>query len=222
MARKETGGCSESTSRIVSFAPEFKPFSKHELAYWGQYGITEDWLSRMNVRSVRHCVYTRADGTSFDEAGTYDAPIFAYTFPCHGTQPEGSGIDVKGMKLYRPNSYSKSRFMYVGQLPHPYIFGVRDFLAHDGKHSRQTVYITGGEKDVLSLLSHGFDAVCFNSETANIPDGIMRKLSKAYQQVAFLYDCDATGCRESSARVASFSPSYPNVSRVLLPLKSEF
>ncbi len=220
MARRETDGTSGPASKIVSFAPEFKPFSKHELSYWGQYGITEDWLSRLGVRSVRHCVYTRADGTVFEDEGTYDAPVFAYTFPdCHSLDSVASDSTVRGMKLYRPNSSTKSRFMYVGQLPHPYIFGSREFLAHRGMKPKETVYITGGEKDVLSLLSHGFDAVCFNSETASIPDVVMKQLTRAYRHVVFLYDCDATGVKESALRVEAFKPFYPNVSRAVLPLK---
>ena len=220
MEKKENEGSSNLLSKIVGFAPEFMPFSKHELSYWGQYGITEEWLSRMDVRSVRHCVYTRADGTSFEESSTYDSPVFAYTFPsCHGLHSGVSANAVKGMKLYRPNSSSKSRFMYVGQLPRPYLFGSRDFLTDRETHPKGIVYVTGGEKDVLSLLSHGFDAVCFNSETANIPDAIMKQLTHAYRHVVFLYDCDATGVKESAARVEAFLPLYPNISRAVLSLK---
>lgn len=220
MPKKEIEGTSFVNSKIVRFAPEFKLFSKHELAYWGKYGITEEWLSKMNVRSVRHCTYTRADGSIFEEGGTYDNPVFAYTFPAScDISSEIHENGVKGMKLYRPNSYSKSRFMYVGQLPRPYTFGVRDYITPSGKSPGGTVYVTGGEKDVLSLLSHGFDAVCFNSETAAIPTAVMGQLAKSYDHVVFLYDSDATGIKESSARVDAFKPLYPNVSRVVLPLK---
>ena len=125
MAKRETDGLSRPVSKIVGFVPEFRPFTRHELSYWGQYGITEDWLDRMDVRSVRHCAFTRADGTTFEEEGTYDAPVFAYTFPVGHNRQDA---EVRDMKLYRPNSCHKSRFMYVGQLPRPYIFGSRDFL----------------------------------------------------------------------------------------------
>ena len=84
---------------------------------------------------------------------------------------------------------------------------------------KDTVYITGGEKDVLSLLSHGFDAVCFNSETANISDFVMQRLTHSYRHVVFLYDCDETGLKESKAREEQFQSRHPNVSRVVLPLK---
>lgn len=32
-----------------------------------------------------------------------------------------------------------------------------------------TLFITGGEKDVMSLAAHGFHAICFNSETVTVP-----------------------------------------------------
>lgn len=77
--------------------------------------------------------------------------------------------------------------------------------------------ITGGEKDVLSLSSHGFSAICFNSETAKIPHLVMDQLVKRFGQIVFLYDVDATGRRESAQRVEELQSRYP-VSRIDLPL----
>jgi DNA primase len=56
-----------------------------------------------------------------------------------------------------------------------------------------TLFITGGEKDVLSLVSHDFHAICFNSETSNIPQNIIRKLSYRFRHIILLYDADKTG-----------------------------
>jgi 5S rRNA maturation endonuclease (ribonuclease M5) len=55
------------------------------------------------------------------------------------------------------------------------------------------VFITGGEKDVLSLASHGFSAVCFNSETAEISTDILDMLSMRFKHIFVLYDMDEPG-----------------------------
>jgi len=78
------------------------------------------------------------------------------------------------------------------------------------------LYITGGEKDVLSLSSHGFNAICFNSETATIPDNTLRKLSFMFKHIVVLYDMDKTG-QDSSLKLAK-KYNELGVKRLLLPL----
>ena len=100
--------------------------------------------------------------------------------------------------------------MYAGELPKPYVFGW-DVLPEEGEN----VFITGGEKDVLSLASHGFSAIAFNSETAKVPHGMMDDLSRRFKRIVFLYDSDATGIKESVKRVDEFQEKY-NVFRLQL------
>ena len=66
------------------------------------------------------------------------------------------------------------------------------------------VIITGGEKDVLSLAAHGFNAISFNSETANISEEVMRELAGRFKKILFLYDMDETGKKESAMKVKQF------------------
>ena len=58
-----------------------------------------------------------------------------------------------------------------------YVFGLAQ-LPNKG----DILFITGGEKDVLSLSAHHFNAICFNSETAQIPRGIIESLSLRFLQ----------------------------------------
>jgi hypothetical protein len=89
------------------------------------------------------------------------------------------------VKIYRP--FSEIRFLYGGLLPENYCFGLEQLPAKG-----DTLFITGGEKDVLSLVSHGFHVICFNSETSNIPQHIIKKLSYHFKHVVLLYDTDKT------------------------------
>ena len=57
------------------------------------------------------------------------------------------------------------------------------------------LFITGGEKGVMSLAAHGFHAICFNSETAEIDASIIEILVRRFRHVFFLYDADETGVK---------------------------
>ena len=157
-------------------------FSPTERIYWQQYGIDEATLERYNVKSLSFFSSIKKDGTPYDIKAD-GSPFFGYFF--------GEG---KGVKIYRPGHYH--RFVYAGKLPHPYIFGLEQ-LPEKG----ETLYITGGEKDVLSLSSHGFHTISLNSETAKVPEELMSSLSGRFDRLVFLYDTDETGLREASSRV---------------------
>lgn len=190
------------TSRPIGFIPYIQEFSESEKRFWDQYGIDQQTLARYNVYSLSRCDFEREDGTEFSAIGSSLAPCFAYFF---------NGIT--GVKLYRPKS--KVRFLYGGELPKPYVFGWEQLPASGKKHDK--LFITGGEKDALSLASHGYNAIAFNSESASIPENMIKELSERFEHIIFCYDTDTTGIQESKARVSEFSGKY-SVYRIELPL----
>ena len=68
----------------------------------------------------------------------------------------------------------------------------------------------------MSLSTRGFNAICFNSETAHIPPNIIKKLSYMYKHIVLLYDMDKTG-QESSLKQQQELAEF-GVKRLLLPL----
>jgi len=114
------------------------------------------------------------------------------------------------VKAYRP--FSKKRFFYGGNTKEGHVFGL-DQLPLRG----DTLFIAGGEKDVLSLVSHGFNAICFNSESATIPKSLIRRLSFRFKHVVMLYDVDATGQKHMDKAVESLKEYH--VKKLLLPLR---
>lgn len=187
-------------SSIREFKTITKPFSEKELDYWRRYGIGESTLSEYNVKSIQSCIFVKQDGKSFGIVSSEILPIYGYVFN-----------DGLGMKFYRPKA--ETRFMYAGELPKPYIFGWQQ-LPQTGEF----VFITGGEKDVLSLAAHGYHGIALNSETAKVPETIMEELAKRFGKIVFLYDTDATGIQESTLRVEVFKDKF-SVLRLQLPLK---
>lgn len=186
------------SATTVKFIPQIQEFSCGEMEYWQRYGIGLDTLQKYHVHSLGSITFCKSDGKSFCIFGTQACPAFGYFF---------NGMN--GVKVYRPKA--KSRFMYAGKLPHPYVFGMEQ-LPGQG----DTVFITGGEKDVLSLAAHGFSAIAFNSETAKIPENIMEDLASRFSRIVILYDSDATGIRESARIVEEYS-RY-GICRLQLPL----
>ena len=113
------------------------------------------------------------------------------------------------MKIYHP--FSDVRFLYGGNFGDNYCFGLEQLPAKG-----DTLFITGGEKDVLSLVSKGFYAICFNSETSNIPQSIIKKLSYRFKHVILLYDTDKTGLEASQKHAEQLANQ--GVKRLVLPL----
>lgn len=174
-------------------------FRTYELKYWQRYGITEDILTRYSVSSVKNCKFTHPQKKSFSLYGSYMEPMYGYFFN-----------DKQGIKVYRP--FSTMRFMYAGELPHPYVFGFRQ-LPESGEY----IIITGGEKDVMSLAARNFPAVAYNSESARIPESEIVKLYSRFKHIIIMYDCDETGKKESLTRVQEYVDKYA-VARLVLPL----
>ena len=148
-------------------------FSTKELLFWKQYGITSEILKRYKVFSLREFKSENSEGKPFSFFSTETEPIFSYA-------------GKRYVKIYRP--FSSLRFLYGGTPGDNYCFGLEELPAKG-----DTLFITGGEKDVLSLVSKGFHAICFNSETSSIPQSIIKKLSYRFKHIILLYDTDKTG-----------------------------
>ena len=191
------GGWGASPKPIKPFSIKVKPFSELELTYWQQYGISLEILKKYQVVSLKEFSSENNEGKPYKLTPNDREPIFAY---------QGK----RYLKLYRP--FSTIRFQYAGDLGDKYCFGLEQ-LPPKGN----ILFITGGEKDVLSLVAKGFTAICFNSETSNIPQSTIRKLTYRFKHVVILYDCDKTGLEASSKHEQQLS-SF-GIKRMILPLK---
>lgn len=173
-----------------------KAFSQRELMFWFSYGITEEVLHRFHVRALTSFKSVNREGKPYSIYSNDEEPMFGY-------------IMQGFIKVYRP--HSSVRFLYGGEKVDDYVFGLEQ-LSNKG----DVVYITGGEKDVMSLSAHGFNAICFNSETADIPKSLMELLSRRFRHIVILYDVDETGIQASFKVLQTFS-ELP-VLRLELPL----
>ena len=195
--KKENKGMKETDNDKKWYKCYEQVFPASELSYWLKYGITTKTLQRYNVKSLVRYEALSNQGKTYTLLSSQDEPMFCYMM--------GDFV-----KVYRP--FSKLRFVYGGEKREDYIFGFEQ-LPNKG----DMLFITGGEKDVLSLSAHHFHAICFNSETATIPENVIESLQLRFRHIIILYDTDETGVREAQRQVDQLS-QY-NALTLLLPLQ---
>ncbi|WP_373810808.1 bifunctional DNA primase/helicase [Porphyromonas macacae] len=185
-----------STEHLKRFKLYEQAFTNEELKFWMRYGINNKTLERFHVRSLARYESISSQGKPYFLQSSLEEPMFAY-------------ILGDFVKLYRPKS--KVRFLYGGEKTEDYIFGFEQ-LPSKG----DILFITGGEKDVLTLAAHHFHAICFNSETALIPEPTIESLQLRFRHIILLYDTDETGQREAERQAEILS--HRNVLSLTLPL----
>lgn len=190
---KTTNEITDKTPKPFHFTE--KSFTSKELQYWKQYGISEKTLDYYDVKSLSEFRSVNNEGNNYELQSTESEPLYGYP-----------GEDY--IKLYRPKS--KLRFLYGGEIPEKYCFGLNKLPNRGG-----ILFITGGEKDVMSLYAKGYHAICFNSETSHIPSEIIEMLKHRFKHIILLYDSDKTGL-EASERHQEALKQY-GVKRLLLP-----
>ena len=173
-----------------------RAFNETDRIFWSKSRITEHTLNKYNVRPLHSFSSVNQEGKSYTLTETAQEPMYGY-------------VGDKYIKIYRPRS--EMRFLYAGDLGDNYCFGL-DQLSAKG----DLLFITGGEKDVMSLEANGFHAICFNSETTVIPTSVLMLLSYRFKHIVLLYDMDKTGLEVSAKRQEELKPFA--LKRLLLPL----
>jgi hypothetical protein len=180
---------------------EFRAIDNDDMSFWGKYGISYEILLKYDVKAIGNIGRLDNKGKEiiiykYDKSD----PMYAYR------------ADDRAFQAYRPLN-KKYKFRWYSKKPEKFIFGYKQ-LPKEG----EKIFITGGQKDVLSLGSHGFDTVTLNSETANLPEWLIKDLRNRFNNIIILYDIDDTGLKNSS----SLSKEH-NLIRVVLPdLLKEF
>lgn len=173
-----------------------RAFNETDRIFWSKSRITEHTLNKYNVRPLHSFSSVNQEGKSYTLTETAQEPMYGY-------------VGDKYIKIYRPRS--EMRFLYAGDLGDNYCFGL-DQLSAKG----DLLFITGGEKDVMSLAANGFHAICFNSETTVIPTSVLMLLSYRFKHIVLLYDMDKTGLEVYAKRQEELKPFA--LKRLLLPL----
>ncbi|CAN1570377.1 Archaeal primase DnaG/twinkle, TOPRIM domain [Spirosomataceae bacterium] len=161
------------------FEVKGKQFSIKELEFWNSYGIDSETLKEFNVISIeQYSSYSKKDNP-YSIHSTDVEPIFGYS-------------NLSWVKIYKPFSEKKYKFQFLGSKEPDFIFGWNQ-LPEKG----DMVFLTGGEKDVLTLSAHGQNAITLNSESAHLSQKTLSDLHARFSKVIILYDNDKTGLAQS-------------------------
>ena len=112
----------------------------------------------------------------------------------------------EGYKIYQPLNH-KYKFMYIGKKAENFIFGYEQLPT-----TGDIIFITGGEKDVLTLATKNYSAITLNSETATLPKWLYDDLKERFRKIIILYDNDSTGLEKSNKLCEEF-----DIERLILP-----
>jgi len=162
-----------------TFSVKRRSFTNDELAFWQKYRISLETLQRFNVSALEEFSNISKDGKPYTVRSSTEKFIFAYD--------NGSWL-----KLYKPLDEKQYKFQYLGNKEQGYIFGWKQ-LPEKG----EKLFITGGEKDVMTLAAQGFNAISLNSETATLDKLLADELKLRFNHIIVLYDNDATGLKQS-------------------------
>jgi len=174
----------KSNRQLAQEAPKFeikrRQFNDAEKSFWLKFGIDEQTLKRFNVSSLEEFSTTSKIGNPYTTRSSSDKFIFAYE-------------NDNWVKLYKPLDEKKYKFQYLGTKEQGFIFGWKQL-----PESGDLLIVTGGEKDVMTLATKGFNGITLNSETATLPKSVVDELKLRFKTILVLYDNDETGLKQSN------------------------
>jgi 5S rRNA maturation endonuclease (ribonuclease M5) len=149
-----------------------KDWETHEIAYWVRYGVTLPTLKIFNVRPCREVWINDFLHYIYNK----NNPCFRYTL-------DG------GFKIYIP-LHSKKELKFRTNIRKEVIWGLEQLT-----YKTDTCFIVSSLKDIMCLYELGFEAVCMNSESCDIPDKLINYLKTKYEHVIIFLDADSTGLK---------------------------
>lgn len=174
---------------------EAKSFTKEELEWWEQFGITKNILTKYRVYSCKTVFLNGRIESIYDSK----CPSYGYYF---GNE-EGREL----WKIYYP--YRKN-FRFIGNIKTTTLQGYNQLP----KKSKLLV-ITKSLKDCMVLYSLGIAAIAPQSETQFIEDNVLEVLKKRFKHIVLLFDNDQTGLEFTN----KIKRKYKWITPMIIPLK---
>jgi hypothetical protein len=150
-----------------------RPFTKYDLDYWNQFGVTQPLLTKFKTHSVAlYWLSKDQQGGSTPVHG----PAFAYQI-------------LKRYQIYQPYAPADRKFRQ--NLTDRDLHGF-----HQLAYEKDNLIITKSRKDVITLTAHGFEAVAPRSENTPIAPEYLRYLETKYKKIYTMFDNDGKHRRD--------------------------
>ena len=152
---------------------ETKEFSKEELEWWNQYGITLELLNKYKVFS---CKTVFLNG-NIQTIKTKDNLIFGYY-----------GGKMNGKELWRVYYPKRKEYRFLTNWPSKKVQGYKQL-----PKSGNLLIITKSMKDTMCLRGLGIIAIAPNSETQWLSKTMLSELKERFKYIVTFYDNDRPG-----------------------------
>jgi len=153
---------------------QIKDFTKDELEWWEQFGISKKLLKKYKVFSLQHIFL---DG-ELKFTSTKSCPMYGYYF----------GKDKNNIEKWKCYFPLKTEYRFINNLSKKVLQGY-----HQLPKTGEYLVITKSMKDVISMYGFGIPAVSPNSETLFIDDKKLDEFKQRFKHILVLYDNDRTG-----------------------------
>ncbi len=181
-------------SKTSKIQVQVKEYTKEELEWWKQYGISLKLLKKYHVYSLKNVFLNGTLNTS----STSKMPIYGYYF----------GKDKNGLEKWKIYFPLRTNYRFMNNLSKKVLQGYHQ-LPKEGN----LLIITKSMKDVISLNGFGIPAVSPNSETLFIDDKKLEEFKKRFKHILVIYDNDRAG-KFNMSRIRKL---YPELNYFILP-----
>lgn len=172
---------------------EQKEFSKEELDWWKQFGITKEVLDKFSIFS---CKTVFLNGNIFITS-TEKCPVFGYFY--------GINNGIEQWKIYIPK---RTKFRWINNADKETTQGYAQ-LPEKG----DILVITKSLKDVALLYTFGIPAVAPSSETSFIKKELLDELKTRFKSIVVFFDNDRTG----KVYMAKLRHKFPEFHYLIIP-----
>lgn len=172
---------------------EQKEFTKQELTWWKQFGITKEILDKFSIFSCKNVFLNN----KIFITSTEKCPVYGYFY--------GIKNGIEQWKIYIP---LRTKFRWINNADKETTQGYAQ-LPKTGKY----LIITKSLKDVALLYTFGMPAVAPSSETSFIKKELLEELKNRFQTIIVFFDNDRTG----KAYMAKLRHKYPEFKYLIIP-----
>ena len=173
---------------------QIKDFTKEELDWWNDYGISYKILKKYHVYSVKH-VFLNGE---LKFSSTEKCPIFGYYFGKN---------KIDRWKIYFPQN-KNAGIRFLNNLSGKKLQGYKQ-LSDKGN----LLVITKSLKDCMSLSSFNISSVAPSSESTFCTKEQIEEFKKRFSHILVIYDQDKAG----KANMAKIRRQFPELNYYVIP-----
>jgi len=183
----------ETTDTIIQ--NEIVPFSKKDLDWWEDFGVSIEELKLFKVFAVKNVFL---NGYLFSSS-SIKVPIYGY----YGGKKDGK-------ELWRNYFPTKTNYRFLSNWTNKCIQGLKQ-LPKEG----DLLVITKSLKDVMALRANGIYAIAPTSETVILDNNQMSKLKERFKKIILVGDNDLPGVKSLN----KWKKKYPELKVLFLRRK---